>query len=98
MSSFIPAHCHCAKYEANNSQFKRSESNFGLQWRSGKEHPKKTFQLHYNHCVKNVQKCEFCGLPVPKAEFADHLEQMKGTTELAKTAASEGDFERLYQM
>ena len=45
---------------------------------SSKEVAKQTFQLHYNYCVKNIQKCPFCTLPVAKAEMVDHLEQMKG--------------------
>ena len=65
---------------------------------SGKEVAKQTFQLHYNYCVKNVQKCPYCELPIAKAEMMDHLASMKGSSDLAKTAASEGDFERLQQM
>ena len=56
---------------------------------------KQSFQLHYNYCVKNVQKCPFCQLPIPKTEMVEHLEQMKGTIDSAKRAAEEGDYEAL---
>ena len=62
---------------------------------SGKDVAKQTFQLHYNYCVKNIQKCPYCEMPVAKAEMMDHLAQMKGSSEQAKAAAIEGDFESL---
>ena len=62
---------------------------------SSKKVAKQSFQLHYNYCVKNIQKCPYCQLPVAKAEMIDHLEQMKGTEATAKEAAESGDFERL---
>ena len=65
---------------------------------SSKQVAKQTFQLHYNYCVKNIQKCPFCELPVAKAEMVDHLAQMKGTDASARNAAQEGDFEALKQM
>ena len=46
---------------------------------SSKEVAKQSFQLHYNYCVKNIQKCPYCQLPVAKAEMVEHLETMKGT-------------------
>ena len=65
---------------------------------SGKEVAKQTFQLHYNYCVKNIQKCPYCELPIAKSEMMDHLAQMKGSSEQAQAAAVEGDFEALQKM
>ncbi len=45
-----------------------------------------------------MQKCSYCEQPIAKAEMMDHLKQMQGSSSLAKTAASEGDFDRLQKM
>ena len=51
---------------------------------SGKMIAKKTFQLHYNHCIRNIQKCTFCDQPIAKSEMEDHLEEMRGSEEKAR--------------
>ena len=45
-----------------------------------------------------MQKCSYCELPIAKAEMMDHLQQMQGSSSAAKTAASEGDFDKLLKM
>lgn len=65
---------------------------------SSKEVAKTSFQLHYNYCVKNISKCQFCNQPVAKNEMEDHLEEMKGSEELARISANNGDFEKLKNM
>ena len=69
-----------------------------LSRHSGKEVAKKTFQLHHNHCVRNISKCTYCDQPIAKSEMEDHLEEMKGSEQIARQAAEEGDFDKLKLM
>ena len=59
---------------------------------------KQSFQLHYNYCVKNIQKCPFCNLPIAKNEMDEHMEEMKGSDRSVREAADSGDFNLLEKM
>ena len=38
-------------------------------------------------------KCTFCDEPISKNEMEDHLAEMRGSDEVARRAAEEGDFD-----
>jgi len=42
---------------------------------SGKEINRDKYQLHFNYCIKNVTKCQYCYEPVDTKELQTHIEE-----------------------